>query len=413
MSTHSRHGDNQKLAADILFAEVTRYKTLRRGLCNLLTCDPMRVVRSRKQKEQSSAKAPVVLIKDLSKSHGDWVSVDLLHEPIEAPVMGDNFIEGKEEPLTRSTFELQIDQYRKSVSQGGKMTQQRRGYDLIKAGKAALRDYWPRLKSEIMLYHLAGARGYYYDVDMILPLDTPTSNLPEYLINPMEPPTFNRQFYGGNANSVDGTTGNPITPGDIFDRPTLDNLSTAMQEMAHPPQAIDLSTEDKPMETDPFYLLLVTPRQWQTFKQSSQSFDMLVANATRRAAGFNHHLFKGDCFMLDNILVRKYHMPIRFPERTTVMVSNDDDNATVHAEIVPQGVTMDRALLLGAQAAAMAVGKTVPGITFRMVNERFDMKNKHRSGLEWMAGLRKIRFRDRFGRMEDYGVIALDTAVQA
>lgn len=411
MSTHSKAGDGQRLASRILFAEVTRFQTLRNGLCNMLTSDAMSVVRTDAQKAQSNAGAPIVLVKDLQKSHGDNVSVDIIHEATGLPTMGDGMIEGNDEPLTRSSFELRIDQYRKSVTQGGKMTQQRRGYNMIRVGKQALTSYFPRLKTELMLCHLAGARGDYEASDVILPLDTPNSQLDEFLVNPLKAPTFDRCFYAGNADSIDGTTGNAITPADVFDITSLDKMATALQEMAHPPQAIDLSTEDKPMQTDPFYLFLVSPRMWRSFKQNSSNYDELVAQATRRAAGFNHHLFKGDCFMSDNILVRKMHIPVRHMSGSMVKVADDNLDATEHEEEVPSGVVVDTGILLGAQALAWAMGRTVPGTTFNLVNEKYDGNNKHRSIMEWMSGLAKIRFKDKDGRMNDYGCCVMKAAV--
>ncbi len=414
MSTHSRAGDNQRLAARILFAETLRYnRTLSGGLMSMLTSDASSVVKSTKQKAQSNSGAPHVIIRDLTKTHGDWVSTDLIHELWQTPTMGDRYLEGREEKLTRDSFDIMIDQGRHAVDMGGKMTQQRRGYELLELGKKALGTYYAKLQAERMLFHLAGARGKYIASDVILPLDTPTSDLPSFLVNDLEPPTFNRMFYAGNADSIDGTTGNAITPADVFDRPSLDNLSASLQEMPHPPRAIDLSTREKPMDTEPFYIFLVTPRMWQTFKQTSLGFDELVANATRRAKGYNHHLFKGDCFMLDNILVKKYHLPIRFNQQSTMMVSNDDNSATTHAEVVPQGVTVDRGMLLGACAVATAYGQINKYGSFAMQTDKRDYKNKKFAAIEWMDGSRKIRFRDKTGRIEDYGVICMDAAVQA
>lgn len=407
MSTHSSSGDGQKLASKILFSEVTRQRSIRGGICNLLTAGTHNVIASDEQKMQSNPGAPITVIRDLSKTHGDSVTVDVLHEATEAPRMGDELIEGNEENITRSNFNIQIDQYRKAIKMGGKMTQQRRGYSMVKAGKQILTSYFPRLKSEIMLAHIAGARGSYRASDVILP--TGGELLKRVLVNPLTAPTYDRTFYGGAATSI-GAQG-AVTAGDRFNRDALRRLRSGIDEMAHPPRAVDLSTEDKPMNTDPFYLLLVSPRQWADFKETEGEFSTLVANATKRMEGYNHTLFKGEMFMDENILVRKNFHPVRFNTGDTVQVCEDSNDATEAPQTVGNGVTVDRAILLGAQSLGWAFGGTTGGMAFEMINEKYDSKNKHRSTIEWMGGMAKIRFRDRDGRLNDYGTCVLDTAV--
>ncbi|MEC6498264.1 DUF4043 family protein, partial [Escherichia coli] len=72
--------------------------------------------------------------------------------------------------------------------------------------------------------------------------------------------------------------------------------------------------------------------------------------------GFNHPLFKGECAMWRNILVRKYAgMPIRFYKDSKVLVSKNDMAATTEEKQAKTNI--DRAMLLGAQALANAYGQ--------------------------------------------------------
>ncbi|MEC6498263.1 DUF4043 family protein, partial [Escherichia coli] len=72
--------------------------------------------------------------------------------------------------------------------------------------------------------------------------------------------------------------------------------------------------------------------------------------------GFNHPLFKGECAMWRNILVRKYAgMPIRFYQGSKVLVSKNDLTATTEEK--QAATNIDRAMLLGAQALANAYGQ--------------------------------------------------------
>ncbi|WP_315898459.1 DUF4043 family protein [Vibrio cholerae] len=163
---------------------------------------------------------------------------------------------------------------------------------------------------------------------------------------------------------------------------------------------------------EPFYLLSVTPRQWSDFYTSTSGKDWqnLTANAISRSRNFNHPVFRGDCLMRGNILVRKYKgMPIRFNPGSVVSISNNDKAASVRQ--VNAATTIDRAMLLGGQALAYAWGKTQGGQSFRYHEEDVDAGNRTEVTVYWMNGSKKIRFKDKTGRVNDHGVIALDTAV--
>lgn len=136
----------------------------------------------------------------------------------------------------------------------------------------------------------------------------------------------------------------------------------------------------------------------------------MMVRAVNRAKGFNHPLFKGECAMWRNILVRKYlGMPIRFYTGSKVQVSNNDLTATTKQVAVKANI--DRAMLLGAQALASAWGATNGG-HFNLVREKVDAKNRDELTIDWITGLKKIRFADKNGKINDHGVIAVDTAVR-
>ncbi|HAH2821697.1 TPA: major capsid protein, partial [Escherichia coli] len=89
---------------------------------------------------------------------------------------------------------------------------------------------------------------------------------------------------------------------------------------------------------------------------------------------FNHPLFKGECAMWRNILVRKYAgMPIRFYKDSKVLVSKNDMAATTEEKQAKTNI--DRAMLLGAQALANAYGQKGGG-HFNMVEKKTDMDNR-------------------------------------
>jgi hypothetical protein len=227
------------------------------------------------------------------------------------------------------------------------------------------------------------------------------------MVNDVMPPTYDRHFFGGDATSFEA-----LDASDLFSIETLDDIGLFLEEMPHPLQPIRFN-DDKMAGDEPFYLLNVTPRQWSDFYTSTSGKDWqnLTANAMARSRNFNHPVFRGDCAMRGNILVRKYKgMPIRFNPGSTVNLSNNDKAATVRQ--VTAGTTIDRAMLLGGQALAYAWGKTQGGQEFRYHEEQVDAGNRTEVTVYWMNGSKKIRFKDKTGRVNDNGVIALDTAVK-
>ena len=415
-ATASRAGDSQTLESKLLMNRVTRMtnNTFNGNPMAFLMSDVKSVVES-PESAQSSPDGAVVLSKDLKQSHGDTVKIDMLHKLKGRAVMGERNIEGKEEGLMRSQFSLRIEQVRKPVYGGSRKAQQMRGYPLRRASRLALDEWWKDYYGELFFQHIAGARGKYYEDDLIFEAREPTfvDGLPtdefsEDYVNDLMPPTADRHFFAGSADSIDG--GNPLTPTDTMDLDTLKRVGVSLQTMAYPLGAISLSKEDKPVNTDPIYVGLLTPEQFKDVEDSSPEFAQLQANARERVRGFDHELFKNDCFMIENVLWRKYHCPIRWYADDVMNVSNNDKDATVTTSQVPSNVVqVDRALILGRQALALALAGDTNGTVFKTDEEEFDMGDKYRYALRWMGGMRKARQRTRSGKAYDVGVLAIDS----
>jgi N4-gp56 family major capsid protein len=395
----------QQMASNAIFSEVAKQKSM----ANMLTSDAPTAVSEHKQ--QSQATAPIVKVNDLTKNHGDSVSVDVVHQLTDIPVMGDGHIGGREEALSGSSHSVKINAGAKSTKDFSIMAQQNVGYDLKQLGRAELINYYDRFTEERAIYHLAGARGSYGSKgkdasNLIIPFDTNPS-FKELMVNDVTPATYGRAIYGGDATSI-----GDISATDTLDIATLRRVSQNLEETHAPILPVDLSSEDKPMDTEPFYIMYVTPAQWTTLQATASDFNQLVANATTRGNGFNHQLFKGECLMFDNILVKKYFKPVRFYEGDEVIVSNDNKLATTTTEQVANGVNIDRAILVGGQALAIANGKDgVNDGNFTIFGERIEANRKHRNTLTWVDGVSKIRFADKQGYINDRGVMTIDTAV--
>ncbi|ECZ2621956.1 N4-gp56 family major capsid protein [Salmonella enterica] len=379
-----------------------------RSMVNILTEQeeaPKAVSPDRKSTKQTSAGAPVVRITDLNKARGDEVSFSIMHKLSKLPTMGDERIEGRGEDLSRADFTLRIDQGRHLVDAGGRMSQQRTKFNLITSARTLLGTYFNDLQDQCAVIHLAGARGDFMADDVIVPLDS-HRNFKEIMINDVMPPTHNRHFFGGDATSLEA-----LDSSDVFTLGLVDNMALYIDEMAHPLQPVRLKGDELYGE-DPYYVLYVTPRQWNDWytSTSGKDWNQMMVRAVNRSKGFSHPLFKGECAMWRNILVRKYAgIPIRFYTGSKVWVSNNDLTATTKQVEVKTNI--DRAMLLGAQALANAYGQRNGG-HFNLVQKKTDMDNRTEIAIDWINGLKKIRFADKNGKINDHGVIAVDTAVR-
>ncbi|ENF9604574.1 N4-gp56 family major capsid protein [Salmonella enterica] len=379
-----------------------------RSMVNILTEQgeaPQAVSPDRKSTKQTSAGAPVVRITDLNKARGDEVSFSIMHKLSKLPTMGDERIEGRGEDLSRADFTLRIDQGRHLVDAGGRMSQQRTKFNLITSARTLLGTYFNDLQDQCAVIHLAGARGDFMADDVIVPLDS-HRDFKDIMINDVMPPTHNRHFFGGDATSLEA-----VDSSDVFTLGLVDNMALYIDEMAHPLQPVRLKGDELYGE-DPYYVLYVTPRQWNDWytSTSGKDWNQMMVRAVNRSKGFSHPLFKGECAMWRNILVRKYAgIPIRFYTGSKVWVSNNDPAATTKQ--VEVRTNIDRAMLLGAQALANAYGQRNGG-HFNLVQKKTDMDNRTEIAIDWINGLKKIRFADKNGKINDHGVIAVDTAVR-
>lgn len=398
---------SNKLFNAALFNEAVRSH----NFTNLLTDGAPQAIPGKASK-QTSKGAPIVRITDLSKAAGDEVEVDIYHQLAGRPTMGDRKLEGRGESLTSASMGLKILQGRHMVDAGGKMAQQRTKHNLqqIARGLLSSDNYYGRLTDQTTLIHLAGARGTNLAADDIVPL----ANDPEFaeiLVNGVLPPTYDRHFFGGDATSVD-----TLDAADKFTLDVVESMRLTIDEMdTMRLQPIRLAN-DPGVDADPLYVLYVSPRQMFDFKQTTSHKDLqtLISNAQNRVKGWNHPLFQGECFMWEGILIKKMNRFVEFAAGATVDVSQNNAAATVTQATA--GVKIHRGILLGAQALAHGFGNVgkqdgSDAGYIGMTEEETDHGNSKEIAIRWMDGKKKIRFADKNGRVNDHGVMVVDTAV--
>ena len=395
-----------KLYSVALYAETQRAKTFR----NYMTGPaPKQPKAEAKLRGQTSSEYPFIRITDLQKGGGEKVSVDLFHVIKGRPTMGDKKLTGRLMGLTSSTDEILVNQCRGGVDPGGRMSQHRTVHNLRTVAKANLVGWNARLEDQIAQIHCAGDRGHADDEEWVVPLDT-DPEFAEIMVNSVLPPTYNRRLIAGGGDSfTDIGTSDQLTLTDI------DRLRGILDELAFPLQPIKLQG-DPASEDQPLYALWVTSRQWHYIQTNTTDpvWRTFLQNAQARAAGFSgqykHPLFAGSPGMWNGILIKKMRRAIRFTAGLTVNETNSS-HAVVGTAVAQ---ATDRAVLLGAQALAMAYGKHGgSGYHYQWHEELTDHGNVMEISTAMINGHKKIQFTGSDGILNDHGTYVIDSYAPA
>lgn len=396
---------SRKLFSVAAFAASQRAPSLSK---NLIGSAPQQADAEKRLRGQTSPDLPIVRVTDLSKGGGDTVAVDMYNIITGKPTMGDRKLAGNMSNLTFASMDLKIDQVRKGLDPGGRMTQQRTLHNLRSIGMANLTGWWGRFQDQVFIVAAAGARGYQTGADWIVPLESDTgsaadASFSDIMVNTVYPPTPNRRFFANDATSAAN-----IDSSDILKLGDLDRIRAAIDEMVFPPAPIRLPN-DPAADEDPLYLLLVTPRQWfQILKNTdTQNWRTFLANAYERGKFVNHPLFMGTTGMWNGFVIKKTRRSIRFPTGQIVREYNAGATAINN---VTTAVDVDRAVILGAQAVGLVYGKNQKSDYYMSWNEEeSDHGNTREISLAAMFGAGKLRFADKDGNLTDNGVMTIDS----
>ena len=371
---------------------------------------------------QSGNELPVVRCMDLSKAAGDEVTFDLINPIGGKPIMGEAYAEGQGDRMDFSQDSLRINQTRKPISAGGKMTQQRTPTQLRSLARALGHNYMTRLEDQLKLVHLAGARGFANDIEWAVPkADDP--DFASIVVNPIKAPTRNRHWMStGSGIEKIAASGNEISIAstDVMNIDLVDALRTKLDSMPLPPPPVrfegDQMSQDAPMR-----VLLCSSEQYTSLVRST-NFRTWQANAMARASmAKNNPLFMGEAGLWNGILIVKMPKPIRFYAGDSLRwCPSATSNAETATDLVPAAFgtsyAVDRALLLGGQALAEAYGKArQTGNPYFWSEKELDHGDKLEVLIGMIAGTSKIQFLIDQGagakEYTDFGVMAIDTAV--
>ena len=314
---------------------------------------------------------------ELDADVGDRISFDLSVQLRGGPVSGDQRLEGNEEQLKFFSDEIIIDQLRKSVSCGGKMTRKRTAHDLRDVAKKRLSEWWGQYIDQMFFIYLSGARGMNENYESF------PSDYAGHAGNPIRTPDGQHLLFGGSA-----TSKATLTADDKMTRLLIEKAShkAAMMRALDPRSANLLPI---PIGGSDHYVLVMNPTQAFDLRTEAGAGWLDIQKAAAAAEGKANVIFKGGLGMIDDIVLHKHRDVIRF--------SNYGAASNVKAA---------RALFLGRQAGVVAYG-TTKGLNFTWKEKLADYDNEPSVAAGTIIGISKTRFNKR-----DFGVVAIDTAAK-
>lgn len=313
---------------------------------------------------------------ELESDAGDRISFDLSVMLRGGPTTGDARLKGNEEALKFFTDEVIIDQIRKSVSAGGKMTRKRTAHDLRQVAKDRLSDWWAEYIDQMFFIYMSGSRGINEDFQAF-PLD-----YAGHAGNDLRQPDGQHILFGGDA-----TSKATITADDTMSRMVIERAVTKARMMrSRDPKNANLLPIK--INGEKHYVVVMSPYQEHDLRSEVGERGWLeVQKAAAAAEGKNNPIFKGGLGMINNVVLHSHEHSIRF----------NDYGAG-------QNVSAGRALFMGTQAGVVAYG-TAGGLRFTWKEEVDDYGNEPSVAAGTIIGVSKTRFNKR-----DFGVVAIDTA---
>ncbi len=318
--------------------------------------------------------AVIQKLTDLESAAGDTISFDVSVQLRGTPTYGDDRVEGKAENLRFFSDTISIDQMRKTVSSGGRMTRKRTTHNLRTIAKDRLSDYWAKYQDEAMFIYLSGARGINEDY-------FESTAWVGYANNALQAPDAAHLMYGGTA-----TAKNNVTNAHTMSRTLIERAAVKARMM----RAVD-PTKANMMPVmlggEAHYVCLMSPFQEHDLRQESGATGWLeVQKAAAAAEGRNNPLFKGGLGMINNVVLHSHEGVIRF---------NDYGSGA--------NLPAARALFLGRQAGVVAYGSN-NGMRSFWNEEPKDHGNEMEVMAGFIMGQKKTRFNG-----ADFGVISIDT----
>lgn len=315
---------------------------------------------------------------DLKKSAGDNITCGLNVQLQGDGISGDATLEGNEEALQFYDDNLRIDQLRHATRIKGRMTEQRVPYDLRRVSRDRLSDWWATRMDVAFFNHICG--------------NTAVTNTIFTGSNSTIAPSANRIIRAGNhANDQS------LTASDRFDLTYIDVARNYAETASIANNTGPLIRPIK-YEGSDYYVM---------FLHDDQVFDLRTNTSTgqwqdiQKAALMGGDvsgspIFSGALGIHNGVILHK-------AARVTQGVHSTAGTAVANTR---------RAVLCGAQAAAIAFGSENGATRFTWVEEMFDYGNQFGVSAGCIWGLKKTKYipaDNSATNAEDFGTIVVST----
>ncbi|HYH17877.1 MAG TPA: N4-gp56 family major capsid protein [Azospirillum sp.] len=320
----------------------------------------------------TSANSIVQIKSETSKDSGDKVTFGLRARLRGAGVQGDATLEGNEEALTTYDDNVIIDQMRHAVRSKGKMSEQRVPFNVRDEAKEGLKDWFAERLDVWFFNQLAGYTA-----------ETRTLFTGNQAV--VAPDAYHRIFAGtGNAADED------LADTDLFSLSLIDKAVELANTLDHetaeglvPLRPLRMDGEDK-------YVMFLHDYQVTDLRTTTSTGQWLDIQKAAMAGGqvSKNPIYTGALGEYNGVILHKAN---RVPKG-------------VHSSTGAAIDTVRRAVLCGAQAAAMAFGQGGSLNKMDWTEELFDYGNQLGVAAGMIAGLKKTRFNDR-----DFGTIVVST----
>lgn len=327
------------------------------------------------------SRLPIQRMDELESDAGDEVTFDLLMPMNMEPVIGDETLDGKEQPLKYYTDRLRIDQVRGGADLGSRMTRKRTLRNVRSDAKRVMTDWWSRLYDELFFIYMSGTRG--TQTGYIWP-----ANSPFFTVNALTAPDAQHQMFGGTS-----TSKATVTSSDGFDLRLIDKAVAKCETMGAD-GSDELSMLPCQVDGEDRYVALLHTFQFDTLKSNTATGQWLdIQKAAAAAQGQKNPIFMGSEGMYADVVIQKHRNVIGFADYGA--------GANLPAR---------RALFLGAQAAVIANGSTGNSMRFDWTEEEKDHGNSIKIGTNCVFGVKKTTYKSKDGvTNRDFGVVAIDT----
>jgi N4-gp56 family major capsid protein len=332
----------------------------------------------------SSANSVIHLKSETNKTEGDKITFGLRTQLSGQGVTEGQTLEGNEEALSTYSDSVYINELAHAVrvKNTGTIDAQRVPFNLRSESKEGLRDWYAKRMSVTMFAHLCGYTGDAFALDRL-------SFDPDLAVfngnNSVTAPSSGRHIFadtGGDGNTTDQS----LASDDTFTLSLIDYAKELAETATTPIRPIKVNGEDK-------YVMYLHPYQVTDMRTAAGAGEWLeITKAIYQGAAGSNPIYSGALGEYNGVILRKAN---------DVMPGvNSSSGASIS--------TVRRAVLLGAQAGAIAFGKGRSATNYRWEEELFDYKRELGVSVQTILGMKKCIFDS-----EDFGSVVVSTYAAA